>query len=51
VILASITNMPLTGFFLEPRSPIAVTMLTMTILATMFCIRNYFRLMLTVVEA
>jgi hypothetical protein len=50
VILASIINMPLTAFFLEPRDPLAVTMLTLTIVCAMFSIRGYFRLMLTVVQ-
>jgi hypothetical protein len=50
VILASIVNMPLTVFFFGPNSPVAVTMLTVTIISAMFCIRGYFRLMLSVVE-
>jgi hypothetical protein len=50
VILASIVNMPLTAFFLAPTDVVAVTMLTLTIVSAMFCIRGYFRLMLTVVE-
>lgn len=51
VILFSIINMPLTVFFLTPRSPIAVSLLTLTIICSMFCIRGYFRLMLSVVES
>lgn len=50
VIMASIINMPLTVFLLGPTSPIAATMLTLSIIAAMFCIRGYFRLMVTVVE-
>jgi hypothetical protein len=44
VILASIVAMPLTAFFMTPQSPIAVTILTATIIGAMFCIRGYFRL-------
>ena len=50
VILASIINMPLTVFFLPPTHPLAAAMLTLTIICAMFCIRGYFRLMLTVVQ-
>lgn len=48
VILVSIVGMPLTGFFFVPRSPMAVLSLTATIVAAMFCIRGYLRLMLDV---
>lgn len=51
VILASIINMPLTVFALTPVSPVAVTMLTLTIVCAMFCIRGYFKLMLAVLGA
>lgn len=50
VILASIISMPLTAFFLTPQSPVAATILTLTIISAMFCLRGYFRLMLTVVQ-
>jgi hypothetical protein len=48
VIIASIVAMPLTGFFFAPTSPLAMTLLTVTIVAAMFCIRTYFRLMVNV---
>jgi hypothetical protein len=51
VILASIASMPLTAFFFAPRSPTAVTLLTVTIIAAMFCIRAYLRLMVNVFAA
>jgi len=44
VILASIVAMPLTVFFMQPKSPGAVSFLTITIIGAMFCIRGYFRL-------
>lgn len=44
VIFASLVGMPLTVFFLNPRSASAVSMLTLTIVCTMFCLRGYFRL-------
>ncbi|MSR59096.1 MAG: hypothetical protein EXS05_15870 [Planctomycetaceae bacterium] len=50
VILASIISMPLTVFFLDPNSPVAMTLLSLTIISAMFCIRGYFKLMLTAVE-
>ena len=50
VILASIIEMPLTAFFLDPSQGPAAAMLTVTIICAMFCIRGYFRLMLTVVQ-
>ncbi|MGE5193713.1 MAG: hypothetical protein ACM3U2_14555 [Deltaproteobacteria bacterium] len=43
--------MPLTVFFLKPTSPIAVSMLTLTIVCAMFCIRGYFRLIQAVLPA
>jgi len=48
VILASIIGMPLTAFFFLPRDPAAVSLLTMTIIAAMFCIRGYLKLVLDV---
>ncbi len=45
VILASIVSMPLTAFFFLPREPVAVSLLTITIIAAMFCIRGYLKLM------
>lgn len=48
VIMASIVSMPLTAFFFHPRDPAAVTLLTVTIIAAMFCIRGYLRLMVNV---
>jgi hypothetical protein len=48
VILFAIAAMPMTSFWLEPRSPLAVFMLTLTILAAAFCLWSYFRLMLNV---
>jgi hypothetical protein len=48
VILASIVAMPLTAFFFSPTAPTAVTLLTVTIVAAMFCIRGYLRLMVNV---
>ena len=45
VILAAIVAIPLTGFFFHPKDPIAVALLTVTIVAAMFCIRGYLRLM------
>jgi hypothetical protein len=48
VILLSIIAMPLTAFFFLPRAPIAVSLLTVTIVAAMFCIRGYFKLMVNV---
>jgi hypothetical protein len=48
VILAAIVAMPLTGFFFHPKDPVAVALLTATIVAAMFCIRAYLRLMVNV---
>jgi len=48
VILTSIVAMPLTSFFFVPHDPIAVTLLTVTIVAAMFCIRGYLKLMVNV---
>lgn len=48
VILASIIAMPLTAFFFHPKDPVAVSLLTVTIVAAMFCIRGYLRLMVNV---
>jgi hypothetical protein len=48
VILASIVAMPLTAFFFSPTAPVAVSLLTVTIVAAMFCIRGYLRLMVNV---
>jgi hypothetical protein len=48
VILASIVGMPLTAFFFEPKDPAAVSLLTVTIVAAMFCIRGYLKLMVNV---
>lgn len=48
VILSSIASMPLTAFFFQPTSPWAVTLLTVTIVAVMFCIRGYLKVMINV---
>ena len=48
VILTSIIAMPLTAFFFSPKDPVAVSLLTMTIIASMFCIRAYLKLMVNV---
>jgi hypothetical protein len=48
VILGSIVGMPLTAFFFEPKDPAAVSLLTVTIVAAMFCIRGYLKLMVNV---
>ena len=48
VIIASIIAMPLTAFFFAPKHPAAVLLLTVTIVAAMFCIRGYLRLMVNV---
>lgn len=48
VILASIIGMPLTAFFFSPHDPVAVSLLTATIISAMFCIRGYFKLMVNV---
>lgn len=48
VILVAIAAMPITHFWLEPHSPLAVLTLTLTILAAAFCLWSYFRLMLNV---
>jgi hypothetical protein len=48
VILASIIGMPLTAFFFHPTAPVAVSLLTVTIIAAMFCIRGYLKLMVNV---
>src|SRR5262249_60133077 len=48
VILASIVGMPLTAFFFTPTDATAVLLLTVTIVASMFCIRAYLKLMVNV---
>src|SRR5579872_2471919 len=48
VILASIVFMPLTAFFFAPSDPVAASLLTVTIIFAMFCIRGYLRLMVNV---
>jgi len=48
VILASIAGMPLTAFFFAPHDPGAVSLLMVTIIASMFCIRGYLKLMVNV---
>jgi len=48
VILASIVGMPLTAFFFAPTDAMAVLLLTVTIVASMFCIRAYLKLMVNV---
>ncbi len=48
VILAAICGMPLTAFFFSPTAPTAVGLLTITIVASMFCIRGYLKLMVNV---
>jgi len=48
VILASIIAMPLTAFFFAPTDAAAVLLLTVTIVAAMFCIRAYLKLMVDV---
>jgi hypothetical protein len=48
VILAAIVAIPLTAFFFHCKDPIAVALLTITIIAAMFCIRGYLRLMVNV---
>jgi hypothetical protein len=48
VIVTSIIAMPLTAFFFAPKAPVAVSLLTMTIIAAMFCIRGYLKLMVNV---
>jgi hypothetical protein len=48
VILFSIGAMPVTSFWLSPRAPIAVILLTLAILAAAFCLWSYFRLMINV---
>jgi hypothetical protein len=48
VILASIVAMPLTAFFFAPTDAAAVLLLTVTIVAAMFCIRAYLKLMVDV---
>jgi hypothetical protein len=48
VILASIIGMPLTAFCFRPTAPTAVSLLTVTIIAAMFCIRGYLKLMVNV---
>ena len=49
-ILGAIAAMPITHFFLAPRSPIAVALLTASILSAAYCLWNYFRPMLNVFE-
>src|SRR5262249_20896601 len=44
VIMASIVAMPLTAFFFAPTDAAAVALLTITIVAAMFCIRGYLKL-------
>jgi hypothetical protein len=48
VIMVAIVGMPLTAFFFHPKDPSAVALLTITIIAAMFCIRGYLRLMVNV---
>lgn len=48
VILSSIASMPLTAFFFQPTSPWAATLLTVTVVAVMFCIRGYLKVMIGV---
>jgi hypothetical protein len=48
VILTSIVAMPLTAFFFHPHDPFAATLLTVTIIVAMFCIRGYLKLMVNV---
>jgi hypothetical protein len=48
VILVSIAGMPLTAFFFVPTDATAVLLLTVTIVASMFCIRAYLKLMVNV---
>ncbi|MCY2968724.1 MAG: hypothetical protein NT069_34715 [Planctomycetota bacterium] len=48
VILFSIAAMPITSFWLDPRSPVAVLCLTLAILSAAFCLWSYFRLMINV---
>ena len=48
VILVSIAGMPLTAFFFAPTDATAVLLLTVTIVASMFCIRAYLKLMVNV---
>ena len=48
VIMASIVAMPLTAFFFTPTDAAAVALLTITIVAAMFCIRGYLKLMVNV---
>jgi hypothetical protein len=48
VILISIVGMPLTAFFFNPHDPAAALLLTVTIIAAMFCIRGYLKLMVNV---
>ena len=48
VILFAIAAMPMTTFWFAAKSPLAVLMLTLTILAAAFCLWSYFRLMLSV---
>lgn len=48
VILTSIISMPLTSFFFAPEHPTAASLLTITIVAAMFCIRGYLKLMFNV---
>ncbi len=48
VILASIVAMPLTASSFGPADAAAVLLLTVTIVAAMFCIRGYFKLMVDV---
>lgn len=48
VILTSIVAMPLTAFSFNNTDPLAVLLLTMTIIASMFCIRAYLKLMVNV---
>jgi hypothetical protein len=40
--------MPLTAFFFAPTDATAVLLLTVTIVASMFCIRAYLKLMVNV---
>jgi hypothetical protein len=48
VILTSIVAMPLTAFYFNPHDAAAASLLTVTIIASMFCIRAYLKLMVNV---
>ncbi|MFN0050589.1 MAG: hypothetical protein ACKV0T_00270 [Planctomycetales bacterium] len=48
VIIAAIIAMPLTGVYFARHPPLGLSVLTVTIVAAMFCIRAYFKLMINV---